>query len=71
MDVMAYVCILHGRLIVSVRVRSFVPNHHNNFASNDHLSFDELMSRSRQLIVDSQVQANHDNHVELYYDLVG
>ena len=68
MDVKAYVCNLRDRLIAWVCVRSFVPNRRNNFASNDHLNFYELMSRSKQIIVDSQVQANHDNHVELYYD---
>jgi hypothetical protein len=68
MDELEFVCNHYDKVIHLVYVRYFVRNHHNNLSSNYHLIFYDLLL-ILILIVDYQEEANHDNHVELYFDL--
>jgi len=68
MDEQACVCNHSDRLIHLVCVQHFPPNHHNNFSSNVHLTYDKYLTVLLMMPIDvCQALANHDNLVESYF----
>jgi hypothetical protein len=69
MDELAFVYNHYDKLIHLVHVQYFVRNHHNNFSSNDHLMLDDFLLILMMIMIEGcQEEANHDNHVVLYFD---